>query len=199
MGTGLKLLAIGIALGLSGCKSMEPAWALDIQFVAPDESGVRGSTTWQIYRRAWQRNLRERSYLCSVLVTFEGAPSAPDCPDCVAAMDVVGSVADSDCPDSITSNPLILSLERIGFGPIAEGGPFPGGSSAGFADYGLGWEVHGWAYPDALAVGEPVAPTPWNGSEPFAMAPSFAWPLDPVASAAPMSRSGPASADLFAP
>ncbi|MEZ4319460.1 MAG: hypothetical protein R3F61_18235 [Myxococcota bacterium] len=188
-----------LALALAACSSDDtPTWAIDVMFVAPDGEGVRGTTSWQVYRKAWEKGFKERHYLCSVVVAFEGVPSAVDCPSCLAAMSVTSEVTDSDCPESLASSPTFVSLSRIGFGPIQAGGPFPDRSSVGFADYGPGWEVHGWSYPDALALGESTEAMAWDGTEPFSMAPSYAWYLDPTPGAAAVSRlaiedAGPAS------
>ena len=172
----------------AGCTSDTPSWALDRVFVLPSEGEATGSITWQIYRRAWKRSFKSRHYLCSVLVAFEGVETAADCPDCAGALSIAPEVADSDCSDALTADPTFVSPARIGFGPISTGGPHPGRSSIGYADYGLGWEVHGWAFPEALESGGEPASEVWDGAEPFAMAPSFAWTLGPTPDATAVSR-----------
>ncbi|MCB9677016.1 MAG: hypothetical protein H6737_18005 [Alphaproteobacteria bacterium] len=179
-----------LALALGGCASSDPTWALDVGFVVPEGSGVTGSVTWQVYRKAWQRKFADRHYLCAVLTTFDGTPTTPDCPDCVAAMEVTLAVEDSDCDDALTANPTFVSITRIGFGPVGAGGPYPGESSTGYVDYGPGWEVHGWAYPDRLTQGETPDTLEWDGTQPFSMAPTFAWQLGDDPGTAAMSRFG---------
>lgn len=188
-------------LVLTGCTSDEPTWALDVMFVVPDgPDEVRGTQTWQVYRKAWKRNFREKHYLCSVLVTFDGVSSTPDCPNCLSAATVTPEQTDSDCDATISTNPTFSSLQRVGFGPLAvDGGPYPGSSSAGYVDYGAGWEVHGWAYPDALDQGGSLEPTAWNDSDPFAMAPAFVWELTAQADAAAMSRLSLARSEASTP
>ena len=170
---------------LTGCHSNDPTWALDITFVAPADSAaadITGSQTWQVYRKAWQRNFRGNHFLCSVFITFDGVASAADCPECVAAYTVTPEVSFSDCPDTLAEDATFASLERLGFGPVSDSvnAPYANASSPGYADYGLGWEVHGWAWPEGVPDGNTPEVTTFDGTQPFDMAPAFAWQLTPT-------------------
>ncbi len=171
-----------MALLFAGCASNEPTWALDITFVAPadaTDTDITGSTTWQVYRKGWQRNFKGKHFLCSVFVTFDGVEDTPDCPDCVRSYTVTPEVDFTDCAAPLGDDPLFTGLTRIGFGPVSDdaNAPYPGLSSPGYADYGLGWEVHGWAYPEAAVSGPAPEVAEFDGSQAFDMAPAFAWQL----------------------
>jgi hypothetical protein len=173
---------VAAGLLLAGCASNEPTWALDVTFVAPSDApdaALTGSQTWQVYRRAWQRSFKGRHYLCSVFVVFDATGTTPDCPDCLAAYDVVPEVGYSDCSDALTADPVFTSLTRIGFGPVSDSptAPYPDASSPAYADYGLGWEVHGWAWPEGVSEGDVPDVVVFDGTQPFDMAPAFAWQL----------------------
>ncbi len=163
---------------LAACKAdREPAWALDPIYLEPAGEGVIGFQTWEVFSERWSKRHAGKHYLCAVVVEFNGTPGT--CPDCTFAWDVQTSLVESDCPDRVTNDPLPLSLRAIGVGDLgkSEDAPYGTQSSLGWADYGFGWEVHGWAHPDALDNGGASSATDWDGAEPFALWPTAAWPL----------------------
>lgn len=180
-----------IAMLLTACGSDAPGWAIDPIFLDPDGAGVRGTHTWQVYAEPWDRRFAERHYLCSALVVLRGEPSPADCEGCLVAFDVQPELADSDCPDALAADPRFVGLVRVGLTDVMDGGPYPGASSRGWADYGAGWEVHGRAWPDALSHGAEPASSTWNGVEPFALTPELVWPMSGGPALAPVSRSAP--------
>ena len=149
-----------LLVGASGCTvSLEPTWAFDpIWLEATGPTEVFGVQTWQIYGPSWDRSNRDRHYVCSVLVEFEGTAIPCDAEDtCDAAWSLQREVVESDCLRAVdTSDPLFVSLRRLALGSPSRGvnAPHPLASVRSWADYGGGWERHGHAYPDALDRGE---------------------------------------------
>ena len=185
-------------LMLLGCGSSFPHWAIDPIHVVPDGSTLSGTQSWQVYSKPWQKHFNAKHYLCTTLIEIQGTQSEPDCPDCLAAFDLTVDLADSDCSTALTDNETFLSLRRIGFGPLVEGGPYPGSTSVGFADYGQGWEVHGWAYVAGVSDGALEDAGPWNAIDAFELEPTFVWDLTAPAGAA-MSQSARSALPLGRP
>ena len=171
------LFLAGVLL-FSGCTDNRVHWALDPIFLSPQDEGVDGTQTWQLYRKAWKNRFAQKHYLCSVVTQFRATPSATDCTECRVTFDVLPEIVDSDCEDSVSEDPTFVALRRVAVGPLAEGGPYPDASSIGYVDYGSGWEVHGWAYPEALANDQQAASFTWDNSEPFAFTPTGVWEFD---------------------
>jgi hypothetical protein len=168
-------------LSLAGCSAdLTPAWAWDpIWLEGADGAEVHGFQTWEIFGPKWPQRQRDKHFVCSVLVELEGVGSACDAPGCAAAWDVVPSVLETDCPDpALAESPLFTSLGRLALGGayIAEDAPWPGRTTVSHADYGGGWEVHGWAYPEAYDRGGAGDPA-WTGEDPFLFTPAAAFPL----------------------
>jgi hypothetical protein len=109
-------------------------------------------------------------------------PAACDAdPGCAAGWEVAeSSVASSDCEDeALLADPLFLSLLRIGLGgpDTSPEAPWPGQTSVGWADYGNGWEVHGYAYPEGLDLGAQLTTDAWDGVQPYLMVPTQSFAL----------------------
>ena len=170
-----SILYLGGLVLFTGCADNRVHWALDPIFLSPNGEGVDGTQTWQLYRKAWKNNFGEQHYLCSVVTHFQATPSATDCTDCRVAFDVLPEIADTDCTEEVAADPTFIALRRVAIGPLADGGPYPDASSIGYVDYGTGWEVHGWAYPEALANDQQAASFTWNDAEPFAFTPTSVW------------------------
>lgn len=174
----MHLIRNSVLLGCAACSSPTPFWALDPVFIAPTVEGTSGTVTWQVYSEAWKKKFSEKHYLCSVIVGLEATPSATDCEACVVAFELTSEVTDSDCSEALLADPLFLSTRRIGVGALNDAGPYTGASSVGWADYGGGWEVHGWAYPEAVANGQQPTSFTWDGIEAFSFTPTAAWQLE---------------------
>lgn len=164
-----------------------PTWAFDPIWLEPAlADAVYGFQTWELYGPKWIENTKPNTYACAVVTELEGAPIPCDAdPGCTVAWEVTTAVVETDCPDpAIADGPLFLSLLRVGIGgpdgsPEA---PWPGKTQVGWADYGNGWEVHGYAYPEALDLGGTVESGEWDGIQPFLMVPTQSFPLDSTAS-----------------
>jgi hypothetical protein len=168
------LLAVGCSTDLT------PTWAWDPIWLEGADDGVHGFQTWQVYGADWDRKQKDKSYVCSVLTELTGLPSTCDAPTCVAAFDVEPTVLETDCAEaSLAENPLFTSLQRLALGdPYAgDDAPWPGRTTATFADYGNGWEPHGFAYPEAYDTGGAGDPV-WTGADPFLFTPEAAFPIE---------------------
>ena len=189
-----------LLLACVACAAPTPFWALDPVFLAPTVEGTSGTVSWQIYSEKWKKRFSEKHYLCTVIIGFDAVPSATDCNDCTAAFDLVTAITDSDCSEELQADPLFLSTRRVGLGALQDGGPYENASSVGWADYGGGWEVHGWAYPEAVANGQQPASFTWDGTEAFSFTPTAAWQLEMQTSGvAPLSRSTASSLGAAGP
>ena len=173
-----RILIIAGFVGLTACGSdSEPAWALDPVYIEPSDSGITGFQTWEFFGERWSKGRSGKHYLCTVIVGLTGSPA--NCQPCVTAWDIETSLVESDCPSKITDGPLPLSLVGLGIGELAAEGdpPYPEQTSESWADYGMGWERHGWAYPDGLDHGHSSTSTHWDGTEAYTLWPTSAWPL----------------------
>lgn len=169
------LIFVSGSLGCAG--GDEPAWAFDPVWVQPTDDGVRGLQSWHVFRKRWHERRKERHYVCSVIVEFEGE-AGPTCPGCLEAWVVTPRLTDTDCEGGLEQDPAFLSLRALGLGEQADApeAPHAGRTRVGYADYGFGWEVHGWAYPDGLDDGREAAPD-WDGEQPYQFWPTSDWPL----------------------
>lgn len=164
---------------LCACKAdTAPAWAFDPIWIEPDGSAIHGVHTWQMYSERWHEKRKEKFYLCSIVVELWGEPTT--CDDCLHAWAVDTELLETDCDPAVAQDPMFVSLAGLGIGELTSdpGAPHPGNTATGYADYGSGaWEVHGWAYPDALdAGGSPTSPE-WDGEQPFVLWPTLDWPV----------------------
>jgi hypothetical protein len=159
----------------------EPVWALDPTWVEPTADGLHGFETWNLYDARWERNRSERAFVCSVVVSVDGVATEADCPECTVAFTVTPSFLESDCDGDLPDDPGFLTLSRLALGAVGpnlvDDDPFPGQSVGGYADYGDGWVPHGWAYPDALDLGQTVDDSSWDGDQAFEFWPAFVWDL----------------------
>jgi len=165
-------------LAATACGSdTEAAWAFDPIYLEPDGVDITGFQTWEYFTEAWAKRQAGKHYLCSVVITLQGSPTA--CDDCTGAWQVEPTILESDCPADLAESALPLSLKRVGIGPLSDApdAPYPAHSSVSWADYGHGWERHGWAYPERLDQGRDAPASPWDGTEPYTLWPTSAWPL----------------------
>lgn len=171
------LASLGLALLVGGCGSKDPAWAIDPMWIEPTDDGIRGFQTWQLYGSRWERKQKDSTFVCTIVVELDGTETP--CTDCQIAWEVTPAVLDSDCDPAVAAQPTWTWLERISVGlPLTDGARYPGQTVQGFADYGWGWEVHGQAWPDAVASGTGAGlDGTWDGIEPFAFWPELAWPV----------------------
>ncbi len=177
---------------LGACKAdTTPAWALDPIWIEPGvapAADLHGFQTWQVYGEQWRVRPDERYYSCAVVVELTGTETEP-CPDCTIAWTVDATLLESDCPLAVQADPVFLSLRGLGIGELTGGAAeHPGLTSAGYADYGAGWEPHGQAWPAALDAGEPVDDGGWDGVAPFTLWPDAIWPLAGGDALTPVSR-----------
>lgn len=170
----LPLLLLGCAPDLTPAWTWDPTWLEG----APDD-GAHGFQTWEVFGPKWTNKQRDRHYVCAVLVELEGQPSDCDAPGCAVAWDLTPTVLESDCPDlALADDPLFTSMRRLALGGpyTAEDAPWAGRTTTSWADYGRGWEQHGWAYPEAYDWGSAGDPA-WGGEDPFLFTPSAAFPV----------------------
>jgi hypothetical protein len=165
---------------LVGCApDLTPAWAWDPIWLEGTASGAHGFQTWQLYGPKWPSRQSDRHYVCSVVTELEGRPSECDAPGCEIAFDLTPTLLESDCADpALAEQPLFLALERLALGGpyVGEDAPWPDRTTTSYADYGSGWELHGFAYPEAYDLGGAGDPT-WTGEDPFLFTPDAAFPL----------------------
>ncbi|MEZ4241901.1 MAG: hypothetical protein R3F59_38280 [Myxococcota bacterium] len=178
--------------GLTACGRPDttPTWAYDPIWLEPAVQGeVHGFQTWELYGPKWIDNSDDRAYACAVVVELFGAPVACDAdPGCTVAWELAESeIVSTDCDEATTADPLFGSLLRVGIGGLIAGEqvPYPGQTSTGWADYGNGWEVHGYAYPEALDLGALIDTTDWDGVQPFQLVPSQSFELGGEATSTP--------------
>ena len=171
------LSAFFLIFAATACKpDPTPAWAIDPMWIEPTETGMHGFQTWQLYRDKWEKNQRERTFVCAVLVELFGTESG--CTDCQIAWNVTPEVVESDCDAKVQANETWTLLQRVSIGLEVTSDPtHPGLTSQGFVDYGWGWEVHGEAWPAALDEGRAASSGDWNGEQAFSFVPELAWPL----------------------
>ena len=170
----LPLLLLGCAPDLTPTWTWDPIW---LEGAAVD--GAHGFQTWEMFGPKWTKKQRDRFYICSVLVELDGEASTCDAPDCVFAWNVSPAVLETDCADAaFADEPLFTSLQRIALGGAyaAADAPWPGRTTTSWADYGSGWEQHGFAYPEAFDWGGAGDPA-WTGEDPFLFTPSAAFPV----------------------
>lgn len=173
----MRHLALLLPFSVCACSDPAPGWALDAVFLVPSNGDVTGTVSWNVYKRQWEKNLKQKHYLCSIVTSFDAVPSATDCTDCVVAFDVTPTVTDGNCSPALMEDPLFTSTQRLGIGALTTDGPYPDASSAAWADYGNGWERHGWAHPEAVANGQQPTSLTWDGEEAFSFVPVAAWQL----------------------
>jgi hypothetical protein len=182
-----RIIPALLLLSAVACKPDDtPVWAYDPIYIEPsaDGTGVYGFQTWEMFAENWTRRFAERHYVCSVVVELVGTPTAAgdDCVECTAAWSVETALLETDCEATLAEDPGYLALERVAIGAavseLAEDDPYPSESHGGYVDYGTGlWEVHGWAYPDALDAAAQADDLEWNGQQPFTLWPAYAWDL----------------------
>lgn len=172
-----SLLVLFLTLSAGCAGDRPPAWAFDPIWLEPIDAGVHGFQTWNLYAKPWAKNRDPRHHLCSILVELDGAPTP--CDDCAAAFAVQATLLEHDCLEGWLSNPLYETLERVAIGPPSADpdAPYPGQTAEGRADYGSGWEVHGFAYAEGLRL-DGAGPDTWTGDAPFELWPTAAFPLD---------------------
>lgn len=172
-----RLIIASLVLSTACKPETEPAWALDPIYVEAVGEDIVGFQTWEVFGDRWAKKHKGKHYICAVVVEFTGTPSS--CTECTHAWLLDTAILESDCPSSLSEDPLVLSLQSIGIGATtaSDEAPYPGQSREGWADYGFGWEVHGWAYPDALDHDRQTSAKAWDASEPYALWPTAAWPL----------------------
>lgn len=176
---------------LAACRpDLTPSYAFDPIWIAPeagaDEPGsIHGFQTWQVYGPDWPRRYADKHYTCSVVVELWGVPTACDADEtCNFAWETAPEVRQTDCePAQLAERELFLSLRKVALGGEAKGTaeglavPWPGVTSTGWADYGNGWEIHGYAYPEALDAGLEVKSGEWDEEQPFLLVPTQSFPL----------------------
>ncbi|MCB9688764.1 MAG: hypothetical protein H6735_27235 [Alphaproteobacteria bacterium] len=162
-----------------GCApDLTPTWAWDPIWLEPTEDGgAHGFETWQIHGPKWQRNGKDRYYVCGVVVALDGPAVDCDIEGCVVAFELTPTPVETDCPGTLADDPLFLSLHRLAIGAPAAGEvPWPGFTSETYADYGSGWEVYGQSWTEALDHGG-AGQLGWNGTDPYQLVPDAAFPL----------------------
>jgi len=167
-------------LMVAACKAdPEPAWGLDPMYIEPvGDEEIIGFQTWEFFGDRWKKKHAGKHFVCAAVIEFTGTPTTASCPKCTHAWKIESTLLESDCPNALATDPLVLSLRRIGLTETlsAEDAPHAK-TSEGWADYGYGWELHGWAYPDTFDNGGSSNATSWDASEPYALWPTAAWPL----------------------
>lgn len=172
------------ALALGACHpDLTPSWAFDpIWLESADQTAdgpVHGFQTWQVYGPKWAKKQKDRFYVCAVVTELTGETlDTCDAPGCVTGFVVTGEILETDCVDAtLAEAPLFTSLAGLALaGPYAaEDAPWPGRTTVTYADYGDGWDQHGYAYPEAFDQGGAADPA-WTGEDPFLFTPTAAFP-----------------------
>lgn len=174
----MGLLAL---VALSGCApDLTPSWAYDPIWLEPaGEGGAFGFQTWELFGPRWDEKRDDRHYVCAVVVAVQGVAIPCDAQEgCEHAWEVTPAILETDCAPPTADDPLFTSLQRLALGSEATGEvPHPGQTSTGWADYGGGWEVHGYAYPEALDHELPAGS--FDEGEPYLLLPTKAFPYPP--------------------
>lgn len=158
---------------------MDPVW------LEPTADGVHGFQTWEFFSKRWSKNFKDRHYICSIVVELQGEERAPDatCSGCTRAWEIYPTVLETDCDATMASDTSYLALRGLALAPVdtelREDDPYPGQSQGGVADYGAGWEPHGWAYPESLDASGAAESVAWDGEQPFVLWPAYVWDLTP--------------------
>lgn len=173
-----------LLLLLTACASDEISWALNSATLQPDSTGIVGTHVWSFFPERWERKQDEDQRQCFMVQDLTGDVIAEleGCRQCQAMYAVSLSPVESDCPDSITSNPSYTGLVAFGVGEIhpdiAHLDPFPGDS--------LGWYLsfdgeiamaQGFVYPQALDQGEEPRVLGWSVDGLYTFSPAYAWDL----------------------
>lgn len=168
---------------LAGCApDLTPTWAWDPIWLEPTEDGgAHGFETWQIQGPRWQKNGKDRNYVCGVVAEVRGpavaCDGAEDPAGCLVVFELETTPVETDCAGDLAERPLFLSLRRLAVGGAAgSDAAWPGLTSVGWADYGEGWVVHGESYTEALDHGG-AGQLGWSGEDPYLFVPDAAFPL----------------------
>ena len=163
-----------------------PVWAVDSLFLEPLAAGaVQGVQSWSLYDAAWGEARRPGRLVCAAVVELSGGEVDGVCQGCNIQWAVTATLVEHDCPDgSLEGTTLFEDVKGIGLGPLdpdlADESPSDEARGGWIQYRGLGWQAHGWAWPDgAVARDEPFGP--WDGERPFVFWPAFAWSLDGTA------------------
>lgn len=164
-----------------GAPDLTPAWAWDpIWLEGAGPTGAHGFQTWQLYGPGWADDRGEEHFVCAVVVELRGELlDGCDAAACEVGWSIEPSFLETDCPDpTLAEDPLFTSLQALALGaPYAgEDAPHVGLTTSSWADYGSGWDAHGYAYPEAFDVGGSADPS-WSGEDPFLFTPSAAFPV----------------------
>ena len=176
-----KLLPLVFAPWLGCSHDDTPAWAFDPIWIEPLDGGIHGIHTWELFSERWHESRDDKHYVCSVIVELWGTPSDA-CPDCMVAWDVQSEVLETDCDPAVADEPQLVALPGVGIGDLTADpeAPYPSSTYTGYVDYGSGtWEVHGWAYPEALDLGTQPTSNAWDDEQPFQLWPTLDWPWPP--------------------
>lgn len=179
-----QLALLPLVLGAGCAAEEEPYWALDPLWTEVDSQTLYGFQTWELFARPWGRTGKAKHYLCAVVVELEAEAREPDpsCTGCSQAWAVQPSLLESDCDPQLAEDLRFLSLRGLAVGPVeeelVEADPYPEASLGGRADYGAGWEPHGWVYPATWDV-EGSPQSPWDIEQQLIWWPAYAWELSP--------------------
>ena len=162
--------------------SNDPVWVVQHASIVPSSTGMEGTQRWDFHSAAWSPDASDEGPLCARTQALVGTlTTAPGCPDCRAAYDLVVTELDSDCADELNHDPGFSgpALYTIGDVPpelLAEE-PYPGegfGWSVGFGDGGL-VDV-GYVYAEALDLGE-LPPAGLATGATYTLSPAIAWEI----------------------
>lgn len=173
------------ALLIGGCKSGEPAWAVHHLSVTPERGGaISGTQTWEFFNKKWAKNRAERSYLCARAQTVAGEESEelPGCTDCEAAYLLIVTDLESDCEDSVGTDPGFDSSLPVAFGAVPEEfsdlDPWPGRSLGWYlSEDGVSYQPWGFAYVEGLDFGGDRGLPGWIEGQTYTLWPAVALEL----------------------
>lgn len=177
------LLALAMA-----CQANRAVWAYDPILLPPqDHTPDRAWQTWNLYQRRWQRSGSERAFLCALVVELRLEPGGGGCTSCEHSWAVQPSLLETDCAAELAFQEIWTNLQGLGLGALdpRPEAPYPGDTWTAYADYGYGWEVYGYAYPEALDYEDSASGLPWTGKEAFRLLPEAAWPLEDLLPGSP--------------
>ena len=142
---------------LIGCGSADPDWAVHHLSVTPDRDGISGTQTWEFFSKKWAKNRSEKSHICSraQLVAGEESEELEGCLGCEAAYVLIVEDLETDCEDSVGTDPGFDSSLPIAFGNVPEEfsdlDPWPGRSLGWYlSEDGATYQPWGFAYVEGL-------------------------------------------------
>lgn len=187
---------LALILLLAGCSPDvgRPAWAMDTTRLIPVDgtADVTGLQSFALFDALFEEHQSPKRFVCTVLVTFDGTPSAEPCEGCAASWDTTAQIQEEDCPKGALADlDFFDAIQSVGIGPVPRkiDVQLPHAEAQGswvrYPD--TGWTGHGWAWRAGL-LEDAIEPGPWNGKLEFDLVAAVAWDLSsPFATTEPVA------------